>query len=54
MTGDEVPFAIDVDGLVKRFDGRTVVDGFSIRVKRGEIFGFLGLWTDRWFDGTGR
>ncbi|MCW2245932.1 ABC-2 type transport system ATP-binding protein [Azospirillum fermentarium] len=40
--GEDGPLAIDVEGLVKRFNGRTVVDGFSIRVKRGEIFGFLG------------
>ncbi|MDP1900509.1 MAG: ABC transporter ATP-binding protein [Rubrivivax sp.] len=35
-------FAIDVRGLTKRFDGRTVVDGLTIRVRRGEICGFLG------------
>ena len=34
--------AIDVHGLTKRFDGRTVVDDFAIRVERGQIFGFLG------------
>jgi len=34
--------AIDVRGLTKRYDGRAVVDGFSIRVERGMIFGFLG------------
>ena len=34
--------AIDVRGLTKRFDGRTVVDDFAIRVPRGQIFGFLG------------
>jgi ABC-2 type transport system ATP-binding protein len=34
--------AIDVRHLTKRFDGRTVVDDFSIRVERGQIFGFLG------------
>src|SRR5205809_7604073 len=34
--------AIDVRGLTKRFDDRTVVDDFSIRVQRGQIFGFLG------------
>jgi ABC-2 type transport system ATP-binding protein len=35
-------FAIDVRGLTKRFDGRTVVDALDIRVRRGEICGFLG------------
>jgi ABC-2 type transport system ATP-binding protein len=34
--------AIDVRGLTKRYGGRAVVDGFSIRVERGTIFGFLG------------
>ncbi len=33
---------IDVEGLTKRFGDRTVVDGVSIRVRRGEICGFLG------------
>ncbi|HET9642126.1 MAG TPA: ABC transporter ATP-binding protein [Burkholderiaceae bacterium] len=36
------PFAIDVQGLTKRFDGRTVVDHLSMQVQRGEIYGFLG------------
>ncbi|HSE77776.1 MAG TPA: ABC transporter ATP-binding protein [Alphaproteobacteria bacterium] len=35
-------FAIDVRGLGKSFAGRSVVDDFSIRVRRGHIFGFLG------------
>ena len=29
-------------GLTKRYGGRAVVDDFSIRVERGQIFGFLG------------
>jgi ABC-2 type transport system ATP-binding protein len=33
---------IDVRGLSKSFHGRRVVDDFTIRVRRGEIFGFLG------------
>jgi ABC-2 type transport system ATP-binding protein len=33
---------IDVQGLVKRFGPRTVVDRVSIRVERGQICGFLG------------
>jgi ABC-2 type transport system ATP-binding protein len=33
---------IDVEGLTKSFSGRRVVDDFSIRVERGQIFGFLG------------
>ena len=34
--------AIDVRGLTKRFDGRTVVDHFTMQVPRGAIYGFLG------------
>jgi ABC-2 type transport system ATP-binding protein len=34
--------AIDVRGLTKRFGDRTVVDGVSMTVGRGEIVGFLG------------
>ena len=34
--------AIDARNLTKRYDGRAVVDHFSIRVERGQIFGFLG------------
>jgi ABC-2 type transport system ATP-binding protein len=37
-----MPPVIDARGLVKRFGGRTVVDGFSITVERGQIYGFLG------------
>ncbi|WP_417461381.1 ABC transporter ATP-binding protein [Kordiimonas sp.] len=34
--------AIDVSGLVKIFDGRRVVDDFSMQIPEGKIFGFLG------------
>jgi len=34
--------AIEVAGLSKSFDGKLAVDGFSIAVERGRIFGFLG------------
>ncbi len=40
-TADRDP-VIDVRGLTKRFDGRTVVDRFDMRVPRGRIYGFLG------------
>jgi len=36
------PFAIDVAGVTKRFGDKTVVDAVDLRVRRGEIFGFLG------------
>ena len=35
-------YAIDVDGLTKRFAGRAVVNRLSLKVRAGEIFGFLG------------
>lgn len=35
-------FAIDVRGMTKRFGSKTVVDGLSMQVRRGEVFGFLG------------
>lgn len=34
--------AIDVRGLTKRYGEKTVVDGLSMQVRRGEVFGFLG------------
>ncbi|HQR22580.1 MAG TPA: ABC transporter ATP-binding protein [Burkholderiaceae bacterium] len=34
--------AIDVRGLTKAFDGRTVVDHIDLGVPRGEVCGFLG------------
>lgn len=34
--------AIDVKGLTKVFNGKTVVDHVSLNVKRGAVFGFLG------------
>ena len=37
-----LPAVIDVKGLTKRYAGRAVVDDFSIRVERGQIYGFLG------------
>ena len=37
-TGD----AIEIEGLVKRYDGRTVIDKLSFGVRRGEMFALLG------------
>lgn len=42
MSEPETPLAIDVAGISKSFDGKTVVDNIPMRVRRGEIFGFLG------------
>lgn len=33
---------INVAGLSKSFDGKRVVDGVDLRVRKGEVFGFLG------------
>src|ERR1017187_8332946 len=38
--GDE--FVIDVKGMTKRFDGRTVVNNIDLQVRAGEVYGFLG------------
>jgi ABC-2 type transport system ATP-binding protein len=40
MTAPDI--VIDVEGLTKKFDGRAVVRGLSMQVKRGTIYGFLG------------
>ena len=43
MTPEAPPqYSIDVRGLTKRFGKKLVVDNVSMRVERGEIFGFLG------------
>ncbi|MBI1839437.1 MAG: ABC transporter ATP-binding protein [Verrucomicrobia bacterium] len=42
MDSADPDHVIDVVGLTKRFGDRTVVNGIDLRVKRGEIFGFLG------------
>ncbi len=34
--------AIEVEGLTKSFSGKVVVRSLSMRVKRGQIYGFLG------------
>ena len=39
MGGDA---AVEVRGLVKRYDGRPVVDGLALSVARGELLGLLG------------
>ena len=35
-------FAIDVQGMTKRFDKHTVVNNIDLQVRTGEIYGFLG------------
>jgi len=44
-TRDELPavdYVIEVEGLSKKFGDRVVVRDLSMRVKRGQIYGFLG------------
>ncbi|QYR20037.1 ABC transporter ATP-binding protein [Paenibacillus sp. sptzw28] len=33
---------VDLQSIVRRFGSRTVLDGITMRVKRGELFGLLG------------
>ncbi|HXV73166.1 MAG TPA: ABC transporter ATP-binding protein, partial [Sphingomonadales bacterium] len=35
-------FAINVKGLKKSFNGKVAVDGVELRLREGEVFGFLG------------
>jgi ABC-2 type transport system ATP-binding protein len=35
-------YAVDVDGVAKRFGKQTALDGVSLRVRRGEVYGLLG------------
>jgi ABC-2 type transport system ATP-binding protein len=41
-TGNGSAFAVEVEGLTKSFAGKVVVRNLSMRVKRGQIYGFLG------------
>jgi len=34
--------AIEMMGLAKEYSGKRVIDGLSLDVEKGEIFGFLG------------
>jgi len=39
---DDTEYVIDVRGLTKSFGTKVVVNGLDMRVKKGEIYGFLG------------
>ncbi|HDK41225.1 MAG TPA: ABC transporter ATP-binding protein [Nitrospirae bacterium] len=39
---DKNDLVIDVEGLKKSFKGKPAVNGVSLKVRRGDIFGFLG------------
>jgi ABC-2 type transport system ATP-binding protein len=38
-----VEYAIETTGLTRRFSGFTAVDGVSLRIPKGHLYGFLGL-----------
>lgn len=42
VVNEEAPLVVDVHGLNKHFGTKHVVRDFSLQVKRGEIYGFLG------------
>ncbi len=39
---DQEPYAVSVDGVTKSFGGFKALDGVTLHVKRGEIYGLLG------------
>lgn len=41
-TADDGPPAIQAEGLTRRFGNFTAVDGVTLEIHKGEIFGFLG------------
>ncbi len=41
-TDENEPYVIEAEGLTKRFGEFTAVDHVSFKIRRGEIFGFLG------------
>lgn len=40
--GEDVPIVVESEGLTRRFGSFTAVDAVDFKVRRGEIFGFLG------------
>jgi len=36
-------FAVEMDGLTRRFDDFSAVDGVTLRIPKGRLYGFLGL-----------
>jgi len=35
-------YAVEVDGVVKRFGSLRALDGATLRIRRGEVYGLLG------------
>lgn len=42
IINNQISFAIDATNLCKSFDGKPAVYNVSLKIKKGEIFGFLG------------
>jgi ABC-2 type transport system ATP-binding protein len=38
-----IEYAIETDGLTRRFDDFVAVDGVTLRIPKGHLYGFLGL-----------
>src|ERR1700746_2632886 len=36
-------YALEIDGLTRRFGSLVAVNGVSLRVRKGQLYGFLGL-----------
>src|SRR2546429_387526 len=36
------PYAVEVDGVVKRFGSLRALDGATLRIRRGEVYGLVG------------
>jgi ABC-type multidrug transport system ATPase subunit len=39
----DTEFAVEMDGLTRRFGDFTAVDGVTLRIPKGHLYGFLGL-----------
>jgi ABC-2 type transport system ATP-binding protein len=39
---DPGAYVIETQNLTKKYNSFLVVDGLNLRIKRGEVFGFLG------------
>ena len=40
---------VKMDGLIKKYDNKPVVDNLTLEIREGEIFGVL-RWTRKWKD----
>jgi ABC-2 type transport system ATP-binding protein len=40
---DATDFAVEMDGLTRRFGNFTAVDGITLKIPKGHLYGFLGL-----------